>query len=55
MKRVIEGKTYNTDTATVVARYEYTDDDEYEVEATVYVTKGGASFRCSRVDGSENP
>lgn len=44
MKRVIDGKTYNTDTSTVVARYEYEDDKGYEVEATVYQTKGGAFF-----------
>jgi hypothetical protein len=44
MKRVIDGKTYNTDTAAKVARYEYVDPDDYETEATVYVTAGGAFF-----------
>jgi predicted HicB family RNase H-like nuclease len=44
MKRIIDGKTYNTDTATTVARYEYEDRNGYETEATIYVTKGGAFF-----------
>jgi predicted HicB family RNase H-like nuclease len=44
MKRVIDGKTYNTNTASVVARYDYQDDNGYEVEARIYITKGGAFF-----------
>jgi hypothetical protein len=44
MKRIIDGKTYNTDTATRVARYEYEDDNGYDTLATVYITKGGAFF-----------
>jgi hypothetical protein len=44
MKRIIDGKTYNTDTATIVARYSYEDHNGYEVEATLYQTKGGAFF-----------
>lgn len=44
MKRVIDGKTYNTDTSTVVGRYEYKNQNENDVEATVYLNKGGAFF-----------
>jgi len=44
MKRIIEGKTYNTDTSTKVARWEYKDQDEYETIATLYKTRGGAFF-----------
>jgi len=44
VKRVIEGRTYNTDTSTRVARYEYEDDKGYDTEATVYQNRGGAFF-----------
>jgi predicted HicB family RNase H-like nuclease len=44
MKRVIEGKTYNTDTAIKVALYQYEDHDGYDTEATIYLTRGGAFF-----------
>ena len=44
MKRVIEGKTYNTDTATIVASYEYTDEKENEVTVGLYQTRGGTFF-----------
>lgn len=44
MKRVIDGQTYNTDTATAVARYEYVDDKDYDTEATIYQTRGAAFF-----------
>jgi predicted HicB family RNase H-like nuclease len=44
MKRVVDGKTYNTDTATVVGKYEYKDHNENDVDATIYVNKGGAYF-----------
>jgi predicted HicB family RNase H-like nuclease len=44
MKRVIEGKTYNTDTATMIARYDYVDQNGYDTDVTVYQTKGGAFF-----------
>jgi hypothetical protein len=44
MKRIIEWKTYNTDTATRVARYEYENASDYDTVATIYVTKGGAFF-----------
>ena len=35
MKRVIDGKSYNTDTATIVAKWEYKDQDDYDTEATL--------------------
>ena len=44
MKRVIEGKTYNTFTAAVVARWEYKDTNDYDTDAVLYLTKGGAFF-----------
>lgn len=44
MKRVIEGVTYNTDTAAIVARWEYEDENGYDTEATLYRTRGGAFF-----------
>ena len=46
MKRIINGKTYNTDTAHAVARSEEFDPrDKSRVERTLYVTRGGAFFR----------
>jgi predicted HicB family RNase H-like nuclease len=59
MKRVIEGKSYNTDTAAIVARWSYTDSDDYDTEATLYITKGGAFFAVHewgvpRADGLGN-
>jgi predicted HicB family RNase H-like nuclease len=44
MKRIIDGKTYNTDTATLVARYEYLGDQSEDTEARIYVNAGGAFF-----------
>lgn len=44
MKRVIDGVTYNTDTATVVARWDYRDFDGLDTDATLYQTRGGAFF-----------
>ena len=44
MKRVVDGLTYNTETSTVVAKYEYEDDAGYDTEATIYQTRGGAFF-----------
>jgi hypothetical protein len=44
MKRVIDGKTYNTDTATIVATYNYEDRDGYDTDVVIYLTKGGALF-----------
>jgi hypothetical protein len=43
-KRVIDGKTCNTDTATVVARGKYEDQNGYNSEGTLYQTRGGAFF-----------
>jgi predicted HicB family RNase H-like nuclease len=48
MKRIIDGVTYNTDTATVIARAEVVDDEwpkqgERRV-LTLYQTRGGAFF-----------
>ena len=44
MKRIIDGVTYNTDTATAVARWEYEDENGYDTEAVLYQTRGGAFF-----------
>jgi hypothetical protein len=44
MKRVVEGQTYNTDTATLAARFEYEDMQDNEVTATLYLSRGGAFF-----------
>lgn len=54
MKRIIDGMTYNTDTATIVARYEYVDDRDYETEAILYQSRGGAFFLVHKweVDGN---
>ncbi len=59
MKRIIGGKTYNTDTSSIVARYEYERAAGAEVEVTVYQTRGGALFEVrrwqERVDGGYGP
>ncbi len=44
MKRIIDGVTYNTDTATAVARWEYEDENGYDTDAVLYQTRGGAFF-----------
>ena len=44
MKRIINGVTYNTDTATQVARTEWADDEKTHKVGTLYQTKGGAFF-----------
>jgi hypothetical protein len=43
MKRLVNGVTYNTDTSTALATSSY-ENDEGEVEATLYQTRGGAFF-----------
>jgi hypothetical protein len=47
MKRVISGKTYDTDTATAVARYENENNNGETVECVVYVNKGGVYFETN--------
>jgi len=54
MKRIIEGRTYDTNTSTPIASYEYTNEKSYEVEATIYQTRGGAFFIVHRW-GVPNP
>ena len=49
VKRVVSGKTYNTATATLVAHYETSQDDEKlgrhsDLECEIYRTQGGAFF-----------
>lgn len=47
MKRIFNGKAFNTDTAQAVARGEFTynrHDEEWISEKTLYRTKGGAFF-----------
>ncbi len=53
MKRIIDGKTYNTDTATLVARYMYRDDADRSVDAEVYLNKGGAFFIVHKWTGDD--
>lgn len=53
MKRIVDGLTYNTDTAARVAEYEYRDDRDREVVATLYVTSGGAFFLVHRIDAGD--
>lgn len=46
MKRILNGVTYNTHTSTVVARYEWVDDNTgIQNDVSVYKTRGGAFFR----------
>lgn len=44
MKRIINGVTYNTDTATRVARSEWNVNNDTEAVGTLYQTKGGGFF-----------
>jgi predicted HicB family RNase H-like nuclease len=44
VKRIIDGKTYNTDTSTLIARYEYEDDKGYDTTANIYQNRNGAFF-----------
>ncbi len=48
MKRIIDGLTYNTDTSTAFATYEYENDKGYDVDATIYQSLGGALFVVHR-------
>ncbi len=53
MKRIVAGKTYNTDTSARVAKYQYKDDADRDVEANVYVNKGGAFFIVHEWEGDD--
>jgi hypothetical protein len=53
MKRVINGKTCNTNTAAVAARWEYEDLKGHETNATLFQTKGGAFFVVHQWETSE--
>ena len=44
MKRIVDGKTYNTDTATKIAGARIESGDEDFTNLTLYVTRGGAFF-----------
>ena len=45
MKRIIDGVTYNTETATKLAQAEWTNAlDEDEIVGILYQTRGGAYF-----------
>jgi hypothetical protein len=45
MKRIIDGKTYNTETAIKIARSVFKDDIENKTDCeTLYQTKGGSFF-----------
>ena len=44
MKRAIDGRWYNTDTSTIVGRYEHENNNDHNVEATLYLNKRGAFF-----------
>jgi predicted HicB family RNase H-like nuclease len=44
VKRIIDGRTYNTDTSTLIARYEYVDDKGYDTTANIFQNRNGAFF-----------
>ena len=48
MKRVIDGRSYNTDTAVVIARYGYRDEKGHDVLVDIYQNRGGAFFEVHR-------
>lgn len=48
MKRIIDGQTYNTETARVAARYIYEDELGGRAEAVIYQTAGKAFFAVHR-------
>jgi predicted HicB family RNase H-like nuclease len=57
MKRLIDGVTYNTDTATQLARKNYEGDwnnQECPVEADLYQTRGGAFFIVEEITVDED-
>ncbi len=54
MKRIIDGKVYNTETATLIAEWDNAPkripSDFYYEEIEVYKTKSGACFTVSRMN-----
>jgi hypothetical protein len=44
MKRIVDGVTYNTETSRLLAKYEFSDDDDAEHAVGLYQTRGGAFF-----------
>jgi hypothetical protein len=44
MKKIIGGQTYNTDTATPVARWSYVNHLGHHVDAVIHQARGGALF-----------
>jgi hypothetical protein len=44
VKRIVNGLTYNTDTATQLAQATWTNDEKEEVTGILYQTRGGAFF-----------
>ncbi len=44
MKRIVNGKTYDTEASTSAARYEYEDDNGNYREATIYRNRCGVLF-----------
>ena len=55
MKRIIDGKTYNTQTATLVAKYEYENQQGIDVEAKVYVNNRGRVLYNARMGSGRWP
>jgi HicB family len=51
-KRIIDGKTYNTETATQLAGWGGSDDGPYESGKFLYQTRFGAFFVYSYLDGA---
>jgi hypothetical protein len=55
MKRIVDGLTYNTDTSTLLAKAEWTLNDQWspyngsEVEGELYQTRGGAFFLVTTI------
>lgn len=51
VKRIIDGKTYNTETATKIGGYDH-DEGPYETGDFLYQTRFGAFFRYTYLDGA---
>lgn len=52
VKRIIEGKTYNTETATKIGGYDY-DEGPYETGDFLYQTRFGAFFQYTYLNGRD--